>query len=341
MKNLRCSITLALLAAALPTLACAQEATAPAASLATTGVAYRGVTAAMWTEINAQRLSFGDANDCQARVKAIPTSGGVTLEAGADINAALRANSLVFLTGGTYKLAKTISLDAGKKLIGVAGQAVTIDASAVEQAVWLRDNSVLANVSIRDAIDIGLNFYNAKSNIGSSNALAYEVSVGRTGLSPVPNDGGIGIILTQGASANCIVSTEVFDSWNEVGQSATTANGGNADGYSISFGAHHNSLIDSHSYRNGDDGFDMWEGGVAYLYFCSAFDIGKTTGKAITGDGNGFKLGRGNVRHYLYKATAYRNKSHGFNLNGNSVAPVLVKSDAFGNGQPDYSGIDR
>ena len=339
MRNLVFSIAPLLLAASLPTLTFAEDPTARATSPATTGVAYRGVSASMWAEINAQRSSFGDTNDCQARVNAIPTSGGVTLQPGADINAALKANSLVFLSAGTYKLAGTIRLEAGKKLIGVSGQTVTIDASAVEQAVWIRDNAVLANVSIRDAIDIGLNFVG--SSAGSSNALAYQVSVGRTGLSAVPNDGGIGIIITQGASANCVVSTEVFDSWNEVGQSATTANGGNADGYSMSNGAHHNTLIDSHSYRNGDDGFDTWEGGVAYFYFCSAFDIGKTTGKTITGDGNGFKLGRGNVRHYLYKTSAYRNKSHGFNMNGNSVAPVRVKSDAFANGQLDFQGVDR
>ena len=339
MKNFMRSAALVLLAAALPTLTFAEDPATPATSPATTGVAYRGVSAAMWAEINAQRSSFGDTNDCQARVNAIPTSGGVTLQPGADINAALKANSLVFLTGGTYKLASTIRLDAGKKLIGLSGQTVTIDASAVEQAVWVRDNAVLANVSIQDAIDIGLNF--TSNGAGSSNALAYQVSVGRTGLSAVPNDGGIGIIITQGASANCVVSTEVFDSWNEVGQSATTANGGNADGYTMSNGAHHNTLIDSHSYRNGDDGFDTWEGGVAYFYFCSAFDIGKTTGKTITGDGNGFKLGRGSVRHYLYKTRAFRNKSNGFNINGNSVAPVLVKSEAFDNGQLDFQGVNR
>ena len=339
MKNFIRSVALALLAATLPTLTFAEGPTTPTTPPATTGVAYRGVSAAMWAEINAQRSSFRDTNDCQARVNAIPTSGGVTLQPGADINAILNANSIVFLAGGTYKLAHTIILDAGKKLIGLAGQTVTIDATEVEQAVWVRDNAVLANVLIRDAIDIGVNF--TSNGVGSSNSLAYQVSVGRTGLSAVPNDGGIGILITQGASANCVVSTEVFDSWNEIGESAGTANGGNADGYDITNGAHHNTLIDSHSYRNGDDGFDTWQGGVAFFYFCSAFDIGKTTGKTITGDGNGFKLGRGSVRHYLYKTMAYRNKSHGYNINGNSVMPVLVKSDAFANGERDFQGVNR
>jgi hypothetical protein len=296
----------------------------------------------MWAEVDAQRGSFGDSNDCRARVNAIPTSGGVTLQPGADINAALRANSLVFLSGGTYKLTSTISLDAGKKLVGVAGQTVTIDASAVEQAVWLRDNAVLANVLIRDAGDIGLNFYNPSGNRGSIGALVYQTSVGRTGSWPNSN-GGVGIIATQGATGNCIVSTEVFDSWNAVGSDGTTtsvsAQGGNADGIDLTNGAHDNTLIDVVSYRNGDDGVDMWNGGVAFQYFVIARDNGKTTGKTITGDGNGFKLGVGSVSHKFYKANAYSNKSNGFSLNGNTVQPTLAQSSAAANGGLNYAGV--
>lgn len=339
MNHLKCVIALALLAAGLP----ASPQTIggePSASVTAAGAAYRGMSAAMWAEIDAQRASFGDPNDCHARVDAIPTSGGITLKAGADINAALKAHALVFLAGGTYKLTSPISLDAGKKLIGLPGQNVTIDASAVQEAIYLRDNTVLANVSIRDAIDVGVNFYNASSDAGSSNSLVYRVSVGRVGLSSVPNANGVGFGVWYGASNNCVVSTEAFDTWNEEG-SEVTANGGNADGYRNSYRAHHNTFIDSHSYRNGDDGFDFWEGGVAFVYFCSAFENGKTTGKAINGDGDGFKLGRGKVRHYLYKSTAYQNKANGFDVNGNAIQPALVKADAVANGQLNFSGVTR
>lgn len=304
------------------------------------GVAYKGVTAAMWSEINAQRASFGDSNDCQSRVSSIPASGGLTLQPGADINAALSASSVVFLSGGTYKISKTISLDAGKKLIGVAGQTVTIDASAVDQALHIRDSAVLANVQIRDAGNIGVSFYNAINDTGSSNALVYQVSVGRTGLSSAAsNTNGTAFGVWQGASYNCIVSTEAFDGWNEIGYNGVTANGGDADGYRNTYGAHHNSFIDSHSYRNGDDGFDMWEGGVAFMYFNASHDNGKTTGKTITGDGNGIKLGVGSVSHKLYKFNAYNNKANGFDLNGNTVQPTLVQCTATSNGANNFAGI--
>ena len=52
------------------------------------------------------------------------------------------------------------------------------------------------------------------------------------------NDNGGGFLLTQGAANNCLVSTEAYDSWNEVG--APNDHGGNSDGYKLSYGAHDN-----------------------------------------------------------------------------------------------------
>jgi len=297
----------------------------------------------MWAEIDAERTQLGDSNDCHARVNALPTSGGVTLSAGADISAALASNSLVFLNGGTYKLSSSISLDAGKKLVGVAGQTVTIDASAVDQAVFVRDNSVLANVNIRDARDIGVNFYNSSSDTGSSNSLVYRVSVGRTGLSSTSNANGVGFGVWYGAAHNCLVSTEAFDTWNEsaTGSGNATGNGGNADGYRNSYSAHDNTFIDSHSFRNGDDGFDMWEGGIVFMYFNTSHDNGKTTGQTVTGDGNGVKLGVGSVSHKLYKVNAFNNKANGIDINGNTVQPTLVQTTSSGNGGTNYFGISQ
>jgi hypothetical protein len=157
--------------------------------------------------------------------------------------------------------------------------------------------------------------------------------------------------MTQGATRaalrlpcgtnNCIVSVEAFDSYNEAGTgSAVTANGGNADGIRNSWSAYNNTFIDVHAYRNSDDGWDFWEGGEAFVYFSSAFDNGKTTGKP-SADGNGFKLGKGHVRHHLYKSRAYNNKANGFAINGNSAQPALVQCDSFANGRSDYAGIMR
>jgi hypothetical protein len=288
----------------------------------------------MWTEIDAQRAQVGDSNDCRARVNGVPTSGGVTLQPGDDINAALRSNVVVFLKGGTYRISQPITIEASKKLIGVAGQTVTIDASAVKMAVVLRDYAVLANVNIRDADDIGVYIYQGNPDRGSTGALMYRVSVGRTGLNNPSSSFGNGILMTDSGTRNCVVSTEVFDSWNENGS------GGNADGYKLAFGSNHNTVIDSYGYRNGDDGIDMWEGGVAFVYHSAFNDNGKTTGKPQTGDGNGLKLGVGSVSHKLFKVQANYNRTRGFNLNGNTVQPTLVQCSATGNGSANYAGVN-
>lgn len=300
------------------------------------GVAWKGVSAAQWAEINAQRAAFGDPNDCQARVSAVPTTG-TPLAAGGNISAALASSNVVILAGGTYKLSSPLIIQSGKKLVGAAGQTITIDATGVFAGIYVQNNAVLANVILDGAQQQGVVTYHAPTDTGSTGTLIYQVSVRRTGLNYASGNTGSGIFVSQGASSNCIVSTEVSDTYNALG--APNDHGGNADGYNNSYSAHHNSFIDSHSYRNGDDGFDMWEGGIVFMYFDTSRDNGKPTGKPLSGDGNGVKLGTGSVSHKLYKVDASNNKANGFDLNGNTVQPTLVQSTASGNGGQNYAGV--
>ena len=295
-------------------------------------VVYMGVTDAMWAEIETQRKVFGDPNDCRSRVAGIPVSGTTISACGGNcINNALAGSNTVILKGGKYTISNMVDL-VGKKLLGAPGEDVVIDATNVDEALRVGNGSVLSNLRVLDAGNIAVNF------VGNNN-LIYRVSAGRTGLSSRINSSGSGFAVHFGTANNCLVSTEAFDSYNEDGAGcAVCAHGGNANGYSLTFGANNNTLIDSHAYRNSDDGIDFWEGGAGFVYFSSAFDSGKTTGKAGA-DGNGVKLGRGNVRHYFYKTKAYNNLANGFDINGNTVQPLLILSDAFGNGGIDYKGV--
>ena len=286
----------------------------------------------MWTEINSQRAAFGDANDCKARVDAIPTTG-TTISPGADINAALASSNVVILSGGTYNLTSPVNVPAGKKLIGAAGQSVTLNAQASDRGVQLGAGATVANVIVDGAVTFGVLAWLPSTGY-TDGTLIYQVAVRKTGWYTTTSDGSIGIYISGGAANNCVVSSEVSDSWNDLG--GANAHGGNSDGIDLSNGAHDNTLIDFHSYRNGDDGIDMWAGGVAFVYFSAANDNGKTTGKTLTGDGNGIKLGIGSVAHKLYKTTANNNKSDGFNLNANTIQPVLVQSTASANGDSNY-----
>lgn len=302
-----------------------------------------GITSAWWTEYASEKASFGDPNtNAQTLVDAIPTTGAV-ISAGADINAALSSSNVVILLGGTYTTGGRITVPAGKKLIGAAGQTITLACQGSDIGVITQHNAVLANVIVADAQLQGVKLYTSAGDTGSTGCLIYQVSVRRTGLNFASGTTGAGIFVSQNAANNTIVTCEAFDTWNELATDGTTsgvtAHGGNADGVNNSWGAFNNSFIDVHSYRNGDDGFDMWNGGQSYWYFSAAHDGGKPTGKSLHGDGNGIKLGIGAVAHKFYKCFANDNVANGFDINGNTVQPVLVSCGATGNGGLNFAGI--
>jgi hypothetical protein len=308
----------------------------------TGGVEWTGVTAGMWTEINTQRVAFGDTNDCQARVSAIPTSGGITLNPGDNIISALASNNIVFLNGGTYHITSRIYIPDGKKLIGVAGQTVILDGSGIDYPVLPGNNVVLANVRIENAQGDGVLFFNQGAGDGSAHdSLVYQVLSDRSGYDNMNGDNSSGIRLVQNASHNCIVSVEASNTWNEIGGS--NYHGGNADGLDSSFGAYDNTFIDVHSHNNGDDGVDMWHGGVAFWYFSVSHDNGKVPGKDNQGNGNGVKLGPSangvcgaGVTHHLYKVSAYNNVTRGIDINGNTNPADLVQVTSTNNGDADW-----
>ncbi len=294
-------------------------------------VAYKGVSAAMWAEIDARAAGFKDLHNCHARINAIPTTGyTITPSNGDAINQALSQSNTVVLKGGTYRISSTLNL-AGKKLIGAPGEDVTINAIDVAVAVAMGNDSVLANVKIIDAGNVGIQL--------KSNNVLYRVSVARTGRSSYLTTDGRGIRRVDDNSGNnCLVSTEARDSYNDVDYTGgysfpSTVRGGNGDGYVISG----SSIIDSYAYNNSDDGFDSWEAQPNYFYFSEAYDGGKSPlgfpEGNNNGDGNGFKLGRGNQTMYIYKSKAYNNKESGFDANGNTAFSsfVIMCSESYGN----------
>jgi hypothetical protein len=308
---------------------------APGPTPTPSGVAYGGVTPAMWAEINTQRSAFGDPNDCQARVNSIPTSGGATLNPGDDIISALANNNVVFLNGGTYHITRSIYIPDGKKLVGAPGQTVTLDASGVDYPVLPGNNTVLANVIIDGAQKDGVLFFNQAASDGSAHdSLVYRVASRRSGYNNMSGDNSSGLRMTQGATRNCIVSYEATMTWNELGGS--NALGGNADGIDNSYDANSNSFIDVHSFNNGDDGFDMWYGGPTYWYFSTSHNNGIVPGKSSAGNGNGIKLGGGSAQHHFYKTYAYDNKVNGYDMNEQVIQPTLVQVCAWDN--PGWGG---
>jgi len=290
------------------------------------------LSAQMWAEINSVRKDFGDPNDCKKRIEEIPRSGMRIYPCDGDcINEALSKSKVVILNPGTYVLKYTVTLRDGHTLIGLPQGRVVFDASNVEVGVRLGNKTTIANVEVT-------NSRNFSVIVNGKESLVYRVKSYRPGYYWAKSVAGVGFAITGGRN-NCIVSNDAYEGYNQDGPGCKPCcKGGNADGFQLNRGAANNSVIDCRSYRNSDDGFDTWDGLTSFFYFSLAGENGRIPGKS-SGDGNGFKLGRGSAVHYLYKNESYNNMAGGFDLNGNKKAPVLVKCIASGNGLKDFLNV--
>lgn len=104
--------------------------------------------------------------------------------------------------------------------------------------------------------------------------------------------------------------------------------GEDADGIGISSGDR-NRVSHCVAYGNADDGVDTWRSTNTLIERCISFDNGR-----LQGDGNGFKLGGGNltVHTVVRDSIAFNNRVDGFDFNsGRGVQ--LEHNTAFGNGR--------
>ncbi|PRY62453.1 right-handed parallel beta-helix repeat-containing protein [Glycomyces artemisiae] len=143
----------------------------------------------------------------------------------------------------------------------------------------------------------------------------------------------------QGASANNTILN--LDSY---GNRDPRKNGESADGLAIKEGSGTgNKVIGARLWNNADDGFDAWE-------FLSPIRIEDTAAWGngynywnlpnYSGDGNGFKLGGGDVdppaNHVVVNSMAWKNSAHGFTDNGNPGSLQISRSTAWKNGKTGF-----
>jgi len=286
------------------------------------------ISAGMWSDYQTQRTAYPvtpdeglTSRDAEAWVASIPASGGVTLSAGstqAQIQSALNANSIVFLAAGTYTITSMLTVPSNKWLIGTAGATVILDATGFTHGIQLLSSSNLVNVNIYRPKEYGI-WLN-----GNSQGM-YKVSVQAPGY-------GVGnaVGCTGAGHSTVAVSCEFLnvcgggdgDAW-DLGQSASSGN---------------HTLVDVHAFECDDDGFDTW--GSAYwsfMHYCTAVRSALNTASgAISGNGNGFKLGSGIGGNFLNHCAATDNKTYGFNWNSGALVQTLRLCTASGNGSGTY-----
>ena len=256
---------------------------------------------ALWPSISGRT-----SQNAEAWVASIPTSGGVTLPLGstaAQINATLTTNTIVFLAQGTYNIDAMIKIPVNTWLIGL-GTGAFFDCSNFSVGpyigVQLLSGSAMVRCTVYRARDFGV------WNYGAIGWRFYKVSVQQAGF------GGSAIgVLCDKAYDGIAVSSEVLN----------TIGGGDSDGWDIGRGGGNNTLVDCWAIGNDDDGIDTWAGVESnFIHYggCSYSGLNIVPG-AISGDGNGYKLGgplNSTPIHYLNQVDASNNKKYGFNYNG-------------------------
>lgn len=311
------------------------------------------ITAQQWSEIATQAAAWGDTNNAKARVDALPTTG-TNVSAGANLATAIagvaNGGSLLLGSGVYTPTGSLLSLPSAKKMVAAPGASPIIDLSQLTNfaCVYIGNGSVLANIEFRNPKGIAIITFDTVaavySNAGTT-GLIYNCKVHDSGRTGAQTDG-TGISITGGdqldAQGNfirglnwCVVANEVYNCWNP-GGSAPTGNGGNSDGIAYHFDSAFTTSIGNYSHNNGDDGFDMWHGGQVWSYFDTGSHNAQVPGVTNGGDGNGFKLGTGNVAHKFYKPTAQSNSDGGFNLNANLQQPIIIQPTVGGNANGDF-----
>lgn len=139
-----------------------------------------------------------------------------------------------------------------------------------------------------------------------------------------------GLHLVLDSSDNQVINLDSY------GNRDPRKNGESADGLAIKQGTGSgNTVVGARMWNNADDGFDSWD-------FLSPIRITDSVawGNGVNrwgfpdweGDGNGFKLGRGDADHLVTNSIAFDNAVSGFIDNGNTASLRLEDNTAWDNG---------
>jgi hypothetical protein len=153
------------------------------------------------------------------------------------------------------------------------------------------------------------------------------------------HNGGPGFGIAGESADNLIKNCDAHDNYDALG------NGEDADGFHLAFTtptSTGNRFVGCRSWRNSDDGFDLWEAeGAVVIDTCWAFWNGclpDSRTPAPGGDGNGFKLGQNahGPRHVVQRCLAFENLHRGFVDNGATGAQDWLNNTGYANGQVNF-----
>jgi hypothetical protein len=258
------------------------------------------------------------------------------------------AGGTIYLRGGTYPSAQTITIAPGnngtasarKNLVAYPGETPILNFSAMAEDPANRGLAVngsywrVAGIIVERAGDNGI-FVGGSNNIIERTVTRFNRDTGLQ-LSRIASD----TPDAQWPANNLILSAESHDNADSDGEDADgfaaklTVGGGNVFRYAV---AHHNI----------DDGWDLYTKtdtgpiGVVTIEDSLAYTNGTLSngGQAGNGDRNGYKLGGEDIKvnHVVRRSIAFRNGKHGFTYNSNPGAMTISNNISIDNTERNFS----
>ncbi|HUJ70790.1 MAG TPA: right-handed parallel beta-helix repeat-containing protein, partial [Verrucomicrobiae bacterium] len=237
--------------------------------------------------------------------------------------------NLIYVRGGTYTTNATISISRN----GAAANPIRLRAYPGEKPVLNFGSQTFSssnrgiNLSASWWQVSGLEIENAGDNgmnvSGSSNIIE---------LCVFHDCSDTGLQLSHPASSNLVLNCDAYHNCDG------PTSGENADGIDAKLaGLGPNNVISGcRAWENCDDGFDLYAAPYPVIITnCWAFDNGTNLLNIVSfaGDGNGFKLGGGNIpaANRIVNSVAFGNPQNGFDQNDNMAGLSVDQNTAWAN----------
>ncbi|MEU8240103.1 cellulose-binding protein [Actinoplanes missouriensis] len=260
----------------------------------------------------------------------------------------IAAGGTIYLRGGTYSYAQTVTIPAGnngtpgalKTLTAYPGEVPVLNFAAQSEDPANRGLAVNGNywhvqrIVVERAGDNGI-FVGGSNNIFERTITRFNRDTGlqlSRMLSTTPN--------SQWPANNLVLSAESHDNADSDGEDADgfaaklTVGSGNVFRYAVS----HNNI---------DDGWDLYTKtdtgpiGVVTIEDSLAYNNGTLSngGQAGAGDRNGYKLGGEDigVNHVVRRSIAYKNGKHGFTYNSNPGSMTISNNLSVDNAERNFN----
>jgi hypothetical protein len=237
--------------------------------------------------------------------------------------------NLIYVRGGTYTTNATISISRD----GSATSPIRLRAYPGEHPIL--DFSTQAFSSSNRGIDFSANWwqvYGLEIENAGDNGMDLSGSSNIIELCVFHNCSDTGLQLSHPASSNLVLNCDGYHNCD------VPTHGENADGIDAKLAnlGPDNVISGCRAWENCDDGFDLFAAPFPVIITnCWSFRNGTnlTNMGSFQGDGNGFKLGGGNIpaANRIYNSLAFENPQNGFDQNDNMAGLTVDQNTAWKN----------